>query len=307
MECLAVRKLPEGPQWSYEVKLDGFRVQALRRAGAVTLLSKTGKDMTQKFPRIATGLTALPVDTLIDGELVALDESGKPSFRLLQRRSSEKSTIAYFPFDILFHRERDIKKLPLDDRREILRKAVRIEGFHLSEVFDTTAQNIINVIRSHGLEGVIAKRRDSFYEPGRRTGAWSKMRLNQGQEFVIGGYIPNDAGVVDSLVVGMYDRNKLQYAARVRAGLVAHTRRELAAKLKGLHRDTCPFTNVPDASLGRWGEGMTRAVMGKCVWVKPSLVAQIEFLEWTGSGRLRHASFVGLRQDKLAAHVVRED
>jgi DNA ligase D-like protein (predicted ligase) len=269
MECLAVRKLPEGQQWSYEVKWDGYRVQALRRAGTVTLLSKTGKDLTRKFPWIATGLTALPVDTLLDGELVALDENGKPSFQLLQRHRSEMRTIAYFPFDILFHRERDLRKTPLDDRREILRKAVKIEGLQLSEVFDTTAQNMIRVIRSYGLEGVIAKRRDSYYESGRRSGAWLKMRLNLGQEFVIGGYIPNEAGVVESLVVGFYNGNALQYAARVRAGLVVHTRRDLAPKLKGLHRKTCPFTNVPDTSLGRWGEGMTIAVMAKCVWVTP--------------------------------------
>lgn len=146
---------------------------------------------------------------------------------------------------------------------------------------------------------------DSRYEPGRRSGSWSKMRINIGQEFVIGAFTSGSNGI-DALVVGYYDRRKLIYAARVRAGLVPSSRRELYEKLKPLIVQTCPFDNLPEATPGRWGQGLTAAKMKECIWVKPKLVANFEFLEWTDSNHVRHIKFVGLRSDKDPLKVVRE-
>lgn len=155
-----------------------------------------------------------------------------------------------------------------------------------------------------GGEGVIAKRLGSHYEPTKRSGAWSKKRINIGQEFVIGGFTTGSNGI-DALVVGFYSGNALTYAARVRAGLVPATRRELLARLKPLIVERCPFENLPESKSGRWGQGLT-AKMKECVWVKPKLVANFEFLEWTDTNHVRHIKFVGLRTDKNPRLAVRE-
>jgi ATP-dependent DNA ligase len=158
------------------------------------------------------------------------------------------------------------------------------------------------VAKEFGFEGILAKRADSFYESGKRSGAWLKYRVNQGQEFVIGGYVPNNP--LDSIVVGYYDGDKLIYVAKVRNGFVPHTRREVFSKLRGLKIGTCPFVNLPEKK--RTTYSLTKEEMKKCVWLKPELVAQVEFAEWTPDGHLRHSKFVGLRDDKDARTVTRE-
>jgi bifunctional non-homologous end joining protein LigD len=160
-------------------------------------------------------------------------------------------------------------------------------------------------VKKNGLEGVVAKREDSVYQPGVRSGLWSKYRINLGQEFVVGGYIPSNLGV-DSLVVGFYRGKDLIYAARVRAGFVPATRREVFGKIKHLKTQKCPFVNLPELEEGRWGQGLTVEKMKQCVWLKPETVARIEFLEWTGADHLRHTKFAGLRDDKDPRRVVRE-
>jgi ATP-dependent DNA ligase len=148
-----------------------------------------------------------------------------------------------------------------------------------------------------GLEGVVAKRADSIYQPGLRTGLWSKHRITMGQEFVVGGYTPSANGV-DALVVGFYRGKDLIYAGRVRAGFVPATRKEVFAKIKHLKTDKCPFSNLPEKATGRWGQGTTAEKMKECIWLKPEIVARIDFLEWTGTDHLRHTKFVALRDDK---------
>ena len=140
---------------------------------------------------------------------------------------------------------------------------------------------MLKFIKDHGLEGAVAKRSDSVYQPGQRTGLWSKYRVNLGQEFVVGGYVPSHLGI-DSLVVGFYRGKHLIYAARVRAGLVPATRREVFERIKHLETTKCLFANLPELAAGRWGQGLTAEKMKECVWLRPELVAQIEFLEWTG-------------------------
>src|SRR5260221_2856964 len=139
---------------------------------------------------------------------------------------------------------------------------------------------MLSAVRKQGLEGVVAKRKDSLYEPGKRTGFWVKLRINKAQEFVIGGFMPGPHGV-DSIIVGYYRGKELVYVARVRNGFVPATRRMVYEKLKSLVSDKCPFVNLPETGRARWGEILDAEKMKKCVWVRPKLVAQIEFLEWT--------------------------
>jgi bifunctional non-homologous end joining protein LigD len=306
MECLPVNELPESPDWVYELKLDGFRGQGIRDRRGVHLLSRNGKDLSKKFPQVCAALMeALPLGTAVDGELVAFDESGRPSFNAIQNASAE-TNIVFFVFDVLVNRWRDVKHLVLSERLPLLQSAVvPSERVQLSEHFARSVSRIVAAVRKMGGEGVVAKRLTSRYEPGKRTGAWKKKRLNIGQEFVIGGFTPGSHGI-DALVVGFYSGDALMYAARVRAGLVPSTRRELYARLKPLIARKCPFTNLPELKNGRWGQGLTAAKMKECIWVKPRLVANFEFLEWTDTNHVRHIKFVGLRTDKNARQVVRE-
>ena len=160
-------------------------------------------------------------------------------------------------------------------------------------------------MKTHGFEGLVAKRWNSAYEPGLRSGARMKMRVNRGQEFVIGGYT-RGTKAFDALVFGYYDGDKLIYVARTRNGFTPATRAQLFKKFKRLEIAECPFVNLPEARSGRWGQGLTKAKMAECQWLRPVLVGQFEFLEWTADNHLRHSKFVGLREDKNAEAVSRE-
>ena len=308
MLCSTTSELPSGPEWSYELKLDGYRGLAIKTGGRRKLLSRNGKDLSTRFPEITRVLQPLPDDTMIDGEIVALDAEGRPSFSLLQNSRGRGHTIAFYAFDLLFLAGEDVKGLPLEARRQILRSKLmpRLgEPIRLSESFDVPADQLIRVIRESGLEGIIAKRCDSLYEPGRRSGAWRKMRVNRGQEFVIGGYIPA-AENFDSILVGYYQGKELMFAARVRAGFVAAIRAVLFNRFRNLGVEKCPFRNLPEARKGRWGEGLTAEDMKECRWLRPRLVCAVEYVEWTEANHLRHARFIALREDKAPTVVVRE-
>ena len=159
--------------------------------------------------------------------------------------------------------------------------------------------------RSHTSRGLVAKRLDSRYETGLRTGAWQKMRINRGQEFVVGGYTVG-ANTFDALVFGYHEGDRLLYAGRTRNGFTAIVRQQLFKRFRGLENKECPFVNLPEAKSGRWGAGLTAAKMKDCRWLKPVLVAQIDFLEWTADNHLRHTRFVALREDKPAQQIRRE-
>jgi ATP-dependent DNA ligase len=166
-------------------------------------------------------------------------------------------------------------------------------------------KQLVDSVKVQGLEGLVAKRRDSKYERGLRSGAWQKMRVNAGQELVIGGYTPSPKNF-DALVIGYYHEGKLMYAARTRNGFTPGSRAELFKRLQPLVIDACPFANLPEKRAGRWGAGLTAAKMAECRWLKPLLVAQFEFVEWTSDAHLRHSRFVALREDKKAKGVRRE-
>lgn len=257
MECLPVPSVPDGPEWTYEIKLDGYRLEAVRSGGHTTLFSRRENVLNKKFGFVADALEHLPDGTVIDGELVALDPTGRPSFNLLQNFRSAESQISYFAFDILVHKNRDLTRLPLSERRKILRSVVEPTGhIALSQVSDRTAAEMLKFVREHGLEGVVAKRIDGVYQPGLRTGLWSKHRINLGQEFVVGGYVPSNLGL-DSLVVGFYRGKELIYVSRVRAGFIPATRRNVFEQIKHLATTKCPFVNLPERDAGRWGQGLT--------------------------------------------------
>jgi bifunctional non-homologous end joining protein LigD len=309
MLLLPAPTLPEGANWAYELKLDGYRALAIKTDGKVHLRSRNNKDFNARYPAVAKALAPLPDETVIDGEVVALDESGRPSFNLLQNHGSVNVPIIYYVFDVLVLGGRNVMAEPLAARRNLLRTHIFPklgEPIRHCPELNVSLAAVIESVRAAGLEGMVAKRLDSAYEPGSRSGAWRKMRINQGQEFVIGGYTPS-AKNFDALIVGYYEGDQLIYVARTRNGFTPALREQLFKRFRGLEVTECPFANLPEAKSGRWGEGLTAAKMKECRWLKPVLVGQFEFVEWTPEGHLRHSSFIAIREDRHARDVRRKN
>jgi ATP-dependent DNA ligase len=243
MECLAVSRLNDGPQWVYEIKLDGYRAIAVK-SGRVNLYSRRQKSFNSQYSYLVEALHALPNETVVDGEIVALDESGRPNFHRLQQFRSQASRIRYFIFDLLVYKGHDLTALPLTKRRKFLSQIkFRSPRISISEQFPVSAGAMLAGVRKQKLEGVIAKRKDATYQSGKRTGAWAKYRVNRGQEFVIGGYAPGPHGF-DSIIVGYYRGQDLVYVARVRNGFVPVSRRQVFEKIRHLTSETMPFVNL---------------------------------------------------------------
>jgi bifunctional non-homologous end joining protein LigD len=305
MLACAVTELPtDHRRWTFEIKLDGYRCLAGKDGRAVKLWSRRGNLYNREFPGIARACAALPSNVLLDGEIVALDEQGRASFNLLQHRRSKASAIRFYAFDLLVYDGRNTMGLELLERRRLLARALARSGGDVQslETLDVDPAELLRAAKELGLEGIVAKRKDSRYEPGRRSGAWVKYRINKGQELVIGGYTRGNP--FDALIVGYYQDGNLRFAGKVRNGFVPHLRREVASRFKPLETDTCPFVNLPEKKRTAWA--LTADEMKKCVWLEPKLVAQIEFTEWTPDKHLRHATFAGLRDDKEPRDVVLE-
>ena len=295
MLLLPADTLPAGPIWTYELKLDGYRALGIKTGGMVRLRSRNDKDFNRNYPAITRALAALPDETVIDGEVVALDSDGRPSFNALQNGSAG-ATIVYYVFDVLILGGRNVMGEPLAMRRELLSREVLpllAEPVREAPRFAAALADLIAAVRAQGLEGLVAKRLDSVYEPGARSGAWRKIRLNRSEEFVIGAYTKGGR-TFDAIVIGKKDGDRLVYVARTRVGFTPASRERLMEKLRPLEIAKCPFANLPEARSGRWGEGLTAEKMKECVWVSPELVAVVEFVEWTPDNHLRHARFVGL-------------
>ena len=305
---LRTDRLPEGATWQYEIKLDGYRAIAFKSGGRVQLRSRNDKDFGGKYPAIVKALSAMPDETVIDGEVVALDPAGRPSFNALQNYGSSAIPLFYYVFDVLILAGEDITSEPLARRRELLQTRVLSkldEPIRESPILDASLPDLIRSVKAQGLEGIVAKRLDSRYEPGLRSGMWQKMRVNQGQEFVIGGYTAS-AKNFDALIFGYYKDNQLIYAARTRNGFTPASREKLFRQFRGMEINRCPFANLPEARSGRWGQGLSAEKMKDCRWLRPALVGQFEFLEWTPDDHLRHTRFIGLREDKKPSDVTRE-
>jgi len=303
MLAMSADTLPIGADWTYEVKWDGYRTLAAKDGQRVRLWSRNLKDATAQYPSIVRSIAEVHTDTaLLDGEIVALDENGRPSFQALHHQSAH--ILVYYAFDLLHVNGRDTIKVPLTERRSQLGEIVASTRVLSSDPLPGTPGQIEQAVKGLQLEGIVAKRQHSIYEPGRRSSAWVKVKFNRRQEFVIGGYKPN-ATNFESLVVGYYEAGKLHFAGRVRAGLKPSVRADIFRRLAPDRIDRCPFADLPNTRKGHWGEGVTAEDMVNLRWVKPRLVIEVSFVEWTRDGALRHSEFVALRTDKRASDVGR--
>jgi bifunctional non-homologous end joining protein LigD len=295
--------------WSYEVKWDGVRAIAYVQPGRLRMESRNLNEITDAYPEVRGILTDLGMhEAVLDGEIVAFDDNGRPSFERLQRRMHVTSPsavrrltgstpVVYAIFDLLYLDGHSLMDLPYTERRERL-EALALGGpaWRVPSVHRDAGKRLLEATASQGLEGVVAKRLDSHYEPGRRTGAWLKIKHTRRQELVIGGWIPGEgrrARRIGALLMGYHRDGTFVYAGRVGTGFTEKTLNELHAKLEPLRRDTSPFGSSP--KLPR-----------EALFVEPSLVAEIEFREWTNEGVLRAPSFKGLREDKSPRDVVLE-
>jgi DNA ligase D-like protein (predicted ligase) len=306
MAAQFVDRLPTGNGWGYEIKLDGYRVLILKDDTAVRLISRNNKDLTPTFPHIAQQAETINARTcILDGEIVAVDHRGLPRFQLLQHRSTTRpSQIVYYAFDLLNADGVDTTALPLRRRRTELARIVKGSDLLLSESFPGPPQKLIAAARAMQLEGVIAKRLESPYTPGLRSSDWQKIRLITSQEFVVGGYQADNP--FSSILVGYYEHHQLLFASRVRAGFTGHIKALRYQRLQPLQVAACPFANLPSRKSGGWNEGVSPEEMPKMTWVQPRVVVQIGFVEWTTYGLLRHAKFLGIREDKAPKSVSRE-
>jgi bifunctional non-homologous end joining protein LigD len=309
MKCLPVKKIPQGDEWLYELKFDGYRSLAIVRVGEALLLSRNKKSFNERFPALVEAMKKLKVkDAILDGEIVALDENNRPTFQLLQ--NYEEGPLAYYLFDLLSLDGENWKSRSLDERKvrlEKLLKGTKAPLFFSADLPGST-DAIWQQIQKQKLEGIIAKRRDAEYEAGRRSGAWAKIKAINVQEFVIGGYSePQGArSHFGALLVGFYEDKKLRFCAKVGTGFPNKLLASLHAQMEKVRVAKCPFNNLPTPRTSKWGGGVTAGEMKKCTWVEPKLVCEVEFTEWTGDSSLRHPAFIGLREDVKPHDVHRE-
>ena len=313
MKPKLVETPPASGDWIYELKFDGIRALALKTGAKVKLISRNENDLTKKFEEVAAAVAALPcAECVIDGEVVALDAEGRSSFQLLQAREMEgrATPLYYYVFDLLQLEGRGLTALPLTTRKETLRQLCAGAGdpIRYSGELGDDAAALLGEVRRRGLEGIIGKRTDSVYEPGRRSGTWIKLKCVTEQEFVIGGYTP-PAGSrkhFGAVLVGYYEKKKLLFAGKVGTGFDDKLLALLHKKFQAATRDDCPFADLPSKLAGQWVQGITPGMMRKIHWVNPVFVCQVKFAEWTRDGKLRAPVFLGLREDKHPTDVRRE-
>jgi bifunctional non-homologous end joining protein LigD len=301
-----VEQLPDGEEWIREFKLDGYRALLIKDRERIEFRSRKDKDLTAGYPALSeAGLRLKAKQAVLDGEIVSVNKQGIPSFQALQHpREYPDHTIVFYAFDLLHLNGEDWTHKSLQRRRARLPAVIDKSGLHISGDIPGSAAEALEWAREMGLEGVVAKRKDSPYDAALED-AWLKVKLQKQQEFVVGGYRPAGQSV-DTVLVGYYEQQKLCFAGKVRAGLRPYSRRELFKLLKPLEIERCPFADLPNSQSSRWGGGVTEGQMREMRWVRPNIVVQIQFAEWTREGRLRHAEFLGVRQDKRAHEVHRE-
>jgi bifunctional non-homologous end joining protein LigD len=303
MLATLAEEVPKGEEWLYEVKWDGYRAIVDLYGSDATLTSRNGNDLTERFRSVSTAIERAmkTPDCVLDGEVCALDEEGRATFSAMQQGKPGTRYI-YVAFDLLEQEGEPLTDLPLTERHARLEKLIdrRNRVVQLSEAFDD-GQALYEAAKKQGFEGIMAKKRDSRYFPGRRTRDWLKIKTHGRQEFVIAGYTRGQgrrSGRFGSLILGYYNDEELVYAGNVGTGFTDDEIDRLLAKLRPLERKGPPFSSVPK---------MPRVRKDAIHWVDPELVAEIEFVEWTHDGRLRAPSYQGLREDKPADDVQRED
>jgi bifunctional non-homologous end joining protein LigD len=279
------------PGWIYEEKYDGFRILAYKEGRTVTLLSRNLKDRTADFPEVAAAVRALPAPTLVlDGEVVVFDPGGISRFQLMQRRAA--GAAVFMVFDCLYARGRDLRTLPLTERRgKLEREARESDALRLARRLADDGHAAFREAQKRQLEGVIAKDSRARYDADTRSPVWRKVKVRQEEEFVIGGFTRPDGSRLHfgALLVGAWEHGRLRYAGKVGTGYTAKSLASLMERFRALVRPTSPFADAPRAR--------------DVTWLEPAMVAQIGFTELTDDGRLRHPTFLGLRDDKTSAEV----
>lgn len=297
MLCTLIKEPFNDPEYVYEVKFDGYRIIAYLKKGKVTLSSRSGLDYTHKYKAVADELRNLDADLILDGEIVALNKEGHPDFDALQKNTGE-APLAFYVFDLLYYKGLDLRSLPLIERKEILSQVIPFnEVLKFSDHFEDGLK-LYDLIKDQHMEGIVAKRMASKYQPGKRNNDWLKLPTEKRQEFVIGGWAESSNGrAFRSLLFGAYNKDKkLEWIGRSGGGYKEKDMPPILKKLKALEINESPFINKVLDTKG--------AIIH---YVKPELVANFKFATWTTSGRIRKpATFLGFREDKKADKVVRE-
>lgn len=297
------------PGWTYEVKWDGYRALAYINMGKSELLSRNLKSFTEKYYPLAAVMDSWSINAVFDGEILVIGKDGKANFSALQNwRSETDGDLVYYAFDLLWYEGKDITGLPLSERQAILKEILPTNDDHvrLSQVFDTNGLEFFEAARKMGLEGIMAKKADSTYAIDGRSKEWLKIKVNQRQEVVIGGFTRNEgtAKQFSSLLLGVYENGKFEYLGKVGTGFSDKKQKEMMALFKPLITDKIPFDVKPDVNKpSRFRPNPPKAT---ATWLKPELVCEVSFIEVTGDGVFRHPSFEGMRSDKKARQVVRE-
>ena len=315
MKAKLVEKPPATGAWIYELKFDGIRLIAIKKHEKVSLLSRNQNDLSARFAEIVEAIKNLPTEEcVIDGEVVALDEEGRSSFQLLQALEMEgrKSPVYFYAFDLLQLDGKSLVLLPLEARKNVLEKLCANAGdprIRYSGAIGGDANQLLSEVKRHGLEGIIGKLGNSVYEPGRRSGAWIKLKCVTEQEFVIGGYTPPQGARkhFGAVLVGYYKNRDLVFAGKVGTGFTTKSLAAFYKKFRAEERADCPFVDLPSKQNGQWVLGITPSMMKKIHWINPKFVAEIKFAEWTRDGKLRAPVFIALREDKKPNEVVREE
>ncbi len=291
-----VSALPaDSSKWLYEPKLDGYRAIAVKNASTASLFSMEGRTFDERFPRVHAALDRLPLkDVVLDGEVVAVEPSGRPNFNELQNAAKTKLPIYYVVFDVLHHRGKDLLDLPLEERKAILDKVASKFVAPIQQVLvfpaDVDRDTVIAAVKRLKIEGVVAKLKGSRYEPGREVDFWQKQRFNKEDKFFLGGFIPGPRGI-GQLLIGEYrEDGKLYFVKRLIPGLNEFNRRTIFDAIQDLRTSEMPFANLPE-SKSDYQHAMTEDVMAKSVWLRPEQQVEVEFVERTPHRRLRHASF----------------
>ena len=294
--------------WIYEVKWDGYRTVAFANKNKVDLKSRNDKSFNEKFYPIHEAIKQLGVNVVLDGEIVVIDDEGRSNFGDLQNwRSEADGELIYYVFDLLWLDGKDITPLPLIERKVVLKSIIPAEGtIRFSENFEEKGTTFFAIAKKMGLEGIMAKKINSLYHTGLRSGDWLKIKSAKGQEVVIGGFTKNDGSskLFSALLVGIFEKDRLIYTGKIGTGFNESIQAEMMKQFKPLITTKVPFTETPDVNKpSRFRPDPPHASV---TWLKPVLICEVSFTEMTSDGVMRHPSFKGMRVDKKAHDVIRE-